>query len=194
MAIGAGQQQVSDVGARDEEHQSDHRHQGEEGLAVLGACIREPRSGRAQGERSLQVLPLAVKAPIPGERGAVDLLRQGLHFGFCLLRSLARTESAQNAQPPPVSVGQRAGVGPEDRLTSNGDRDVEGRIHIQAREPGRGHTDNGERVAVQPDGFADDIGIPLKMPLPEAVADYRHRIPAQRQIIGGSQQPSLRRR
>jgi hypothetical protein len=53
--------------------------------AVPAACIREARSGGAQGERTLQVLLLAVRVPIGGERGAIDLRRQRLHLRFRLL-------------------------------------------------------------------------------------------------------------
>jgi len=66
-------------------------------------------------------------------------------------------------------------VGVQDRLAPDGDGYVVGRIHIQAREPGRCHADDDKRVAIQTDGLAHDIGIAREMPLPKAVTDYRDR-------------------
>src|ERR1039457_3990286 len=63
----------------------------------------------------------------------------------------------------------------QDRLASNGDGYVVGRVYIQAGEPGRRHADDREGMAVQPDGLADDFGVGREIPLPEAVADHRHR-------------------
>ena len=183
----AGQQQVSDIGAGDKEHQADHRHQRKERRAIPAACIREAGRGGAQRERTLKILLLAVGVPICGERGTVDLRRQRLHLGFRLLWSLTRRETAQNAQPPPASRGQCAAVGVQDRFASDGDGHIVRCIHIQALEPGRRHADDGERVPVQPDGLANDIGVASEMVFPETVADDRDRsrMPAAMHIVSG---------
>src|SRR6266511_2445345 len=59
--------------------------------------------------------------------------------------------------------------------------------HGFAKESGRGHTDDGERMRLQCDALADDRYISGESALPKAVAQHRHRMRARRLVIGGGQ-------
>src|ERR1041384_1571956 len=62
-----------------------------------------------------------------------------------------------------------------------------GLIERRTDKVARGHTNNSERFALQPDGFSDNERIAIKLALPEAVTQHHHRMRPGRLIFFGEE-------
>ena len=77
-------------------------------------------------------------------------------------------------EPPVFACGQDLAAGAQDRQAADRDSNVEALIGIQPGEPRRSHSDDLERMTIQPYGLTDHLRISIELALPEAVADDGH--------------------
>ena len=159
---GAGQQQVGDVGAGDQQHQRAHAEQDAQAAAVLLAHDADAGAGRDHRDRLLrQVLDHAghpvgrvagiVLQPLPQDAG-----QPRAHA----VRRRVRLQPADHAQPRRHRLAQQRRLAGDQRLLVQRDPQVR-RIAAQrlAEEAGAGHADDGERVPLEDEGGADDLRI-----------------------------------
>ena len=186
----ACEQQVRDVGARDEQHDPHHGAHRLQGIAHRLAALELSPRARTQIE-ARQVRRLHVRP-----RGGDALLQQEIERRFRPGGIDARLEAPHHQHPPERGVLRRlVRVGLNQPAPHRQrQRDVRRVADLQrAFEPARGHARDRHRDAVDDERLADRVRRPREAPLPVGVADHRdgRRI---RTVVGRQQRPARRRR
>ncbi len=171
----AREQQVGDVGARDEQHEADDDHQRGERPLIASAQSGAARCRRVERERFLQVVLLVVLAPVLRHGGVAQLWLDAAQRGLRRLERLVGAQAAHHVQPPGRAAIERALLAANEGLGAERDGDVERAADVDAKEPGRRDADDRERHAFDDERPADDVSRAAEAPLPEGVADDRHR-------------------
>ena len=169
----ARQQQVRDVGARDQQHQADDRHQQAAGLDDVVAEAGVDRRLRQRHQRDAAALVL-VRVFL------FELARDRLQVGFGLLHRDARLQPAGHVEHEPAPVVRLGQLAEEAvrRLRVGHVRHPQRRRadRVGALEALRHHADDREGVAVQVDRAADDRRVAAVPLLPLAVPEHRHQL------------------
>ena len=170
----AGQQQIGEVDAGDQQHQAGYRHQHPTGHEELLAGIDAHgiRSDRREFHAAAFVLVriFLLQARSDRPQGAPRLV--DAHPGFQTagnehqqaaarlheFRERARGHLLVHSQRHPEFVGR-----------SQQKRALESR---------RSHTNHGQGGSIQIDRLADEAGVAAELPYPQAVADHHHRMAA----------------
>ena len=150
----AGEQQVGDVAARDEEHERHRAEQDEQPLTVVADDFRVK----------------GIRDPDP------DLVVVGILLRHLLINRLQfriRLRDRHAAREPPDS-GQVVVVVAGELLRREGDRCPQFRGVGGDVEGGRHHADDGVRDAVQTNLPAEDPGIGAETSRPQPVAEHGH--------------------
>src|SRR5262249_26316156 len=171
---GARQQQVRNIGAGDEQHESDQPLQDDQRALEPGpkkglAARRGNQGGAASQETVLQFGKLH-------EEVGFDLLFLALAIehldgGLRLRDADTGLETAEEIEPRvPLVFEIVAGRG-ENGFHRNGSPDVGGESDIGAFEAGGGNADHGEGEAVEANGGADDAWLAAETVLPEIILE-----------------------
>ncbi len=189
----AGEQQVGDVGAGDQQHdRGDAEEEGERRLrlAVDGTLAAEARLHhdllRLEADHGRLAHPLLKRRLDVGDDRMVHPVQRRL----CLLQRYLRLESAEEIGPVALATLE-AGV-------ARGHHAPHGHRHEHhwpfaeggAFEAARCHPDNGEGLAVDLDGLAEHRRVGAEVRGPVAVAQHGDEMPADGLIVAGPQQPS----
>ena len=182
------QQQVGDVRARDEEHQAHHRHQDVERRRHLSAHIgQSPASG-------IQIELLDPKAILElprrcGESGHgvqlvfVDLPVDDVELWLRGVGRESRLQAANDVQPPALTIVEivyrRRHLG----LHHDRHEQIGRRCGDDAGEADGRDADDCHRRAVDRHHLVQDGRVAGEAPLPEPMAQYRHRVRARRPIV-----------
>ncbi len=176
---GAGQQQVGDVGAGDQQHQPAHAEQDAQAAAVLLAHDADAGAGRHDRDRLLRQLLDHAGHPVRRVAGIVlQPLPQDAGQPRRPCRPSSRPASAgrsRAATPRPAGAAapsrRRSAAPAAAGSTDPADR----RAASRRRSPGARHADDGERVALEDERGADDLRIGAVGALPGVMAHHDHR-------------------
>ena len=166
----AGEKQVGDIGADDQQNASDRAHQDVDGSARTGYELVLQRDDpdkrpRAQGEERIGEL-------------AVEALGDHLEIGAGLTQGDSWFQAADYRQIGKGAAGNRAGgvhgIGQPER----------GAVGLRIYELRRQHADHGVRSPVEEDSHAHDIGPGAQVAAPERIADEGDGISAGFALIG----------
>ena len=195
----AREQQVRDVGARnqqdharDAEEEEQQRHA--EGLvrpALSSPSVHdrqrlgdEPRPGLVAHVRLERRLHVGQDAPV-----------QGRDRGAGLLDGDVRLQAGEQVEPvvPAVLEAALAVAAAQPRL--HRERHEHHGRHVERRpaETGRGHPDDGQRLAVDQQHVSYHVARPAQLGLPEGVAQHGDGVPADRLVDFRTEQAPQRR-
>ena len=184
------EQQVRQVGARDEQHDRHHDPHRQQRIAHgLAALELSPRAGPDTQARQLR---RRQRRPSCGDA----LLHQEVERRLRPGRIDAGLEAPHHQHPPERGILRRLFRVCLNEPPPHGERQRHVRrvADLQrAFEPARGDARDRHRDAVDDQRFADRVGRPGETPLPERVADHRDRR-STRPIVGRDQGPAGRRR
>ena len=155
---GAREEEVRDVGARDEQHERDDPHDRQESRSITIAKVRVAARRRDKSEGLRQVLGLVVGSKVLRNGGFPDLRLYAADGGGAGIDRLFRLQPDYHAQPPIGSPIQRALLAPHQRLGSEGDRDVESPSDFDAEELRWCDPDDRVRHALDRQRLAEDVG------------------------------------
>ncbi len=181
----AREQQVRDVGARDQQHHADHAHQHQNGRGEFSAQIRSPFRTLAQ-KQMFRHEALAERFRRGGrlfDLLFVDLPVDHVHRRFSLLARDARLDARHDGQPPAAAVLQIVPGRRHLRFHHHRHHHVRVLADDDAVEAWRRDADDGHRRAVEGDGTIDDRRIAGEAAHPVVVTQDRHRISARRLVV-----------
>ena len=174
----AREQQVGDVGAGDQQHQSAHAEQDAQAAAVLlphdaDAAARRhdrdhlPRQALDHVRHPVRRIARVVLHPLAQDAGEPRADAVGRRAG---------REPADHAQPRGDRLAQERRVAVDQRLLVQRNPQI-GRIAAQrlAEEPGRRHADDRERMPLDDERGADDRRIAAVGALPDVMAHHDDR-------------------
>ena len=173
--VGPREQEIGDVGARDEQDQHDDDHDCRERLLITPAQPRTACRGRNEGEGVLEIRLLVLFRPVLRHRDFADLGLQAAERRRCGIGVLARLQAEHDAQPPIRPAVERAFLAAHQRFGAERNGHVERPADFGAEELGRHHADDRVGHAFDHQRLAEDIDITAEAALPEVVADDRHR-------------------
>ena len=162
----AREEQVGDVGARNEQHDTDGDHEHRQRPLILPSNFREAGGRGGNAQRVLTVLGLLVRTPVVRHRGSENDRSKRRYAVVRLLRRDAGLRPSDDVQVPAAPVR-------EVRLKT------ERRVHLtrfadaDAGERCVGNANDHVRRAVERDRFANDRGRASELALPEPIAQYR---------------------
>ena len=159
-AADAGEQQVRDVGARDQQHQRDHDHDGDQRLPIAVTQLRAAAGGRHHRERLFQVVLLIRRAPVGRQRRFAKLRLVGTHRRRGRVNRLAGFQPRHDGKPPPRPLVERRFLAAKQRLGADRDGDVEGATDVGAEEVRSGDADDRERDFVETQPLSDGVADP----------------------------------
>ncbi len=179
-AFAARQEQVGDVGAGDEQHESDGAEQHQQQRTHVADHVlghRRHRGGKLHRGR-------IVYRQVGGEP-----CRHPTDVGRGLFRGDAVAQPRDTAQEVRAANGYGGAV---ETQRHEGLRRIR-RVELQRQaEAGRQHAGDGERAPVQPDGAADDATIGAELTPPEAIGQQHHRVRTGRIVFGSERASELR--
>ena len=183
---GAGQQQVGDVGAGDQQHQRAHAEQDAQAAAVLLAHDADAGAGRDDRDRLLRQILDHAGHPVGRVAGIVlqPLAQDAGQPRAHAVGRRVRLQPADHAQPRRHRLAQQRRLAGDQRLLVQRDPQVR-RIAAQrlAEEAGAGHADDRERVPLEDEGGADDLRIGAVGARPGVMAHDDHRR-GRRGVVG----------
>ena len=193
----AGELQVGDVGAGDEENSAGDAEHEQQGHALQVAA--HPRL--AQSPRRDPKGPVA--EPGQGLRAHCRLQRrldvredapvQGLEGRARLVDGHARLEAGEEVRPVGAAVVEAAPAPREQAVHGDGHEEVARHVDGRAAEPRRPHSDDGQRRAVHDEHVAQRVGRSAELGLPEVVAQDDDGVAADGPVDLGTEQPAGRR-
>ena len=191
---GARQQQVGDVGAGDEEHETDDDEDRHQWLLIPAAERRETGRGGNEGEAGPRGIATGPGHSISRRRGRQPNLRLEApqHRGR-LLDGLAGLHPGHDVQPPGRSAVEKALRAAEQRFRADRNGDIVGAADIWPEESPLRDADNREGNTADRQAAADYVSRASESALPEAIADDRHRAirsASARIVAGVSVRPS----
>ena len=197
--VGAREQQVRDIGARDEQHERDDDHQDIERIPVLPAERIRAVGGWPQRERFVQIPREIVRAQIRRKRRFTHLRLYASQRRSRAVDALASLQPRDDSQPPIRTLIQGALAGAaNERLRRERDDSVNRNALIDAGKVRTGDADDRERHAIQRDGLPKHVGRAAVVLLPEAIREHRHLSRtgacASPHIIVGCERPAENRR
>ena len=153
-----GEQQIRQVGARNQQHETDRRRQQHQALPGVAD------GGFVQRQQPHTLAVVAVRELLLEPGG------DGIELGACGGNGRARRQPADAANEVPAAIW-RSGIEPVR------DEHVRGPIGVDLDVPIRSgqHADDGRRLCVQQDLGAQHRRTAAEPPLPEAVAQQHHR-------------------
>ena len=178
----AGDQQVGDVGAGDEQDEPDHAHQHEQGRGEVVAQAGEACRCRFDEQSPLHELLARVGGPVLRGRQRLlvltDLREEPLQRRLGGVDRVARLQPGEDLDPPgaPIVHVHPRPVRRHHVLHQDRDADLRRLRRIDAGESCRGDTDHGHRVVVDPDRLADDRRIACEPADPVVVAQDDDRV------------------
>ena len=184
-----GQQQVDDIGARDQEHGGGNPEEEEQGRALptpvlvhpalplpsradVQGSVEEPGHLRRAHARLQRRLDLGQDAPVQGLEGRAGLLDG--HAGLEAGKEVGPV-SAPVLEPAVLFMREQA---------AHRDRREERARHVERRaaEPRRRHADDGQWLAVHDEHVSDHVGRSIELRLPEVVTQDNHGMAADRLV------------
>ena len=163
MGRRAREEQIPDVGARDEQDEQDGAEEHERGVAQAGGHDRRPRPRLEPPSFVFAKLPPELLIDAAGDRRQ---LRVGL------LQAGPRLEPRQHRELADVARHPRWVAAPRNP-----------QIRPEQKQAGRHHADDRRGLTADPDRAADDLAIPAEAALPDAMADDRDRWPVRGQLV-----------
>lgn len=160
--VRSGEQQVRDIGAGDQKHDPDDRHQDHRDLNDLRAALTAGIQTRVEQRHGAGAAALVV-----GREGLFELAEDRLEVCPGLLDADAGLQAPEREEEQAAAGFVPVEVRLHDVVHRH--RNPQGRSAAEQRageSPGR-HTHDGERRAIQRHGLADDRGIAAKAALPE---------------------------
>ncbi len=186
---GAGEQQVRDVGAGDEEHQPAHAEQNLQAASVLLLHDADAGAGRHDGDDLLGQSLDDVGHPVRRVAGVVlhPLVEDAGQPRAHAVGRRARTQPADHAQPRGDGLAEDRGVAVDQRFLLERNPEIR-RVAAQrfAEESRRRDTGDGERLPLDEERGADDRGIAAVGALPDVMAQHDHRS-RRRRVVGGGE-------
>ena len=167
---GSRQQEVREVGARDEQHKTCHREQHPERRFVFAAHRRHARVRGFHREAILEIggrrvgtIRFRQRLAKHGRRHVLQVRRRAFHRP-------ARIQPADHRQPPrPCDRGPSLAVRGEHRIRAHGHRDIEAIGGLHTGEPLRRDRADRKAPAIQRQRPADGAGVTGNLALPEGV-------------------------
>ena len=154
-AVGPRQQQVGDVDARDQQHERDRTKEDQQRRADPAY---DPILQTDRGHRAVLVGARII---------AGEAIGDGRHR---CLRLIQRHPISQSGDAPDPLRAARI-VGDVARLEDERPPECRPGGDVQI---GRRDTDDGEGLAVEPQGRSDDVGPRTELPAPQPIAEYDH--------------------
>ena len=191
----ARQQEIGDVGARDQENEADHPGEHEKG----GRELLTERGQPAKARQDLDLLgqeTLAEAGRRAGDLGdlvLVDLTIEHLQAGRGLNDRDARLEASHDVQPHESSILELVPGGSDGGFHGQGDIEVGRRAHLDPVKGRRGDAHDREGVAVELEQVPDDTRISSEPALPVAVVEHGHRARVGLMVVLGTQGAADRR-
>ena len=189
---GARQQQARDIGAGDDQHQPDHRHQHQQRLAVDLSQVGQARAAGSQLKDRIRDGLSPARWPVRRNHRVRDPWPHGVEAGRRLLNRHVRSGPGEDAQPEVAGTQQGCRARADLRKSGRRHGDVGNRPHVGADESARADAGDGHRNAVDLQAPADHFGAAPELPLPVAVADDRHQRRAGGVVLAGEQTPECR--
>src|SRR5262249_58080154 len=162
------QQQVRDIGARDQQHDANNGHQQEQRLAIVLAETRYPFCERRDAECGFSVLRRGLRARICRNRRLEDARRERRQTRAALLQSDAWFKPTDD--PPAPAVGSWTKNRPG--ALRRPDRRVIPILHTEERR--LGHAYDLEWLPVNHYRLANDVRAAAVLALPERMGDDGH--------------------
>ena len=188
-----GEQQVGDVGARDQQHRADHTAQQERRRAQLRPRAEVRVVHGPEGDARSHG-PRRQLHPRPEE-----FRQHGIELGARALDRDVGLEAADAEDPAVGRVLEQIGIlfagvarprRPRDRLHHHRHVDLPHASNLRSREPGRRHADDREDVPVQADLAPDHVGAAAEARLPEVVRDHHYWMRPRGDVVAWFQQAS----
>ena len=182
----ARHEKAGDVGAGDQQHHAGHGHQRRERRFERAAQPGSAAMAVFQGYGSLP--PAVVAGRLRSHAGDV-LLELGQivrpQLGRGLLAGYSRLEASVEVEDMGASRVEGGAV--SDDLREHGGRndDVDRSADVQTIEASLADSDDGEGVAVEANGLADDVGSAAKLFDPETVSEHGDGVAAADAIVLG---------
>ena len=195
---GTRQQQVRDVGARDQENGARDAEEEQEGHAdeVVHVALSAPSvlDRQGLGDEARQGLVAHVRLE-GGLHVGQDVPVEGRDCRARLIDGDLRLETGEEIEPvlPAVLEAAVADVGSESGMHRDRYEDHGWHVERRAPESGRGHADDRQRLAVDDQRIAEHVARPAQVVLPELVAQDGDRAPADRLVDFRTEQSSQRR-
>ena len=186
---GSGQQQVRDVGAGDEQDESDHPRENEE----RGRELLPQRREAAKAREHLELLGQEAIAKARGRVGhlaelvLVDLTVEHLQARRRLHPRHAGLEPGHHVQPHEAPILELVPGGRDGRLHGQGDVEIGRRTHLDPVKRRSRHAHDRERAAVQLEDLPHHARIATEAPLPVAVVEHRHRAGVGLNVVFGGE-------
>ena len=182
-AGGPHEQEVGDVGARDQEYEADHAEEQaghrEQRAALLGVALADRRDRGG-------LLPVRVRVgrgQLPGERGYSGLRLLGGHAVFEPPDHVEPARAALREQVRVHLAGVAGARRAHERLHRHRHVDVVRRPRLRSVEARRRDAHYRERLAVQQQLPSGDLRVAREAALPQRVTDDRDRVPAGRRVL-----------
>jgi hypothetical protein len=183
----AREQEVRDVGARDQEHETADAQQDLQTLSVLFFHDADAGPGRYDRDCLLRQHANDIRHPVGGiTRVVFHPLAQHRRQPRCHpVDRGSRPQPADRSEPRRDRLTQQRAVADNQRLLLERNPEVR-RIAAErlAEEPGRRDTDDGERVPLDDERRADDRGIAAVRALPGVMADDHRRCRRRFVVVG----------
>ncbi len=188
----AGEQQVCNVGTRDEEDEAAHAEENLEAAAVLLLHDADAGArGHDSNDLSRQILD-DVRHPVRRVSRVVlqPLMKDSGEPRAQAVCRRARAKAPDHAQPRRDGLAEDRRVAVDQRLLLNRNPQVR-RIATQslAEESRRRHADDRERVALDDERGADHRGVGAVRPLPDVMAHHNSGR-GRRQVVGRVEHPT----
>ena len=190
---GARQQQVRDVGARDEHHHAGDREQQEQRrarLAVQAALAAMPRLDRDLPRAE----PLHRRVAHPGLQRGLDVvddrLVRDVGRGARLVDRDARLQAGKEVRPVGAAVLELVPTG--NHQAAHRDRHVDLRVGAQrgAFEAVGRDADDDHWLAVDGERLTDNVRARVEPRAPVVVAEHGDEVPADRRVVARLQEPA----
>ncbi len=161
----SGEQQVADVGARDQQHEDDRAQQHAQRRSHLADDqLLQRNDGRTPAGVLLRILTLQLQRDVRHLRFRPREVDTGFHAGdhrIVVVVAHRPIGVLEGDRHPQIAVGDAPG---------------------RHRKGGRHHTDDGVRLAVERERAADGVGRAAEMALPESGAEH-HDMAAPRRVL-----------
>lgn len=171
-AFGSDQEQIGNVGTRDDEHETDHRHQDPQNLADAADDVLFVRMQRRADPGAYE------QRLVHAERRRPGLEPDRQHPGDVCVRGAERDAVAKPRNAPIVEFAERH----LRRIESRRQHELGA---VEQREALRHDADHGVLRGVHFEPTADDRGISAELTLPEAVTEDHGLLGARGIVVAG---------
>ena len=174
---GPGEQKIGDIGARDEQYETDGTEQNEQGRFHLAD---EKIAQRDHADGPTVVVFGILFCETVGDR---------VELSVRLIESDARLDATSQSKPMASATLEPT---PEKRIINDRNPYLAALLHLRKAEVGRHDADDGERALVERDGGAGDVGVGTERAAPKVFAEDDDGSGAGFSVVGHKGTPENR--